>query len=430
MSSKPKGKNDHAWEKLFNKYDILNQIDMHEKFIISANQIKEFREPRLMAKFDHNINLPQIFSENRLAILPISRGDYVISNFEVYKKFESISTKVIQASLPEHIQSLDKNNIQSEAISINCALASGILNDFLGEENLVATVSGRMGSDRFDFDIKNSKSGRLASIEVINSQIEIDAAYEGVESLALLEAKRDISEDFLVRQLYYPYRVWAERVSKKIRPVFLVYSNGIFSLYEYEFKNPKIYNSLELVQQKNYILEDIDITISDLENLLMNTQIIREPEIPFPQADNFKRVINVCELLSSTTMDRDEVTEEYAFDIRQTNYYTDACRYLGLVEKGRDGLKVMYQLTSKGKLIMNMSRRQRQLEFCKSILEHKAFSETFLITLREGRIPNKQRIVDIMKQCELYRVESEETYKRRASTINGWINWMLEIANE
>jgi hypothetical protein len=71
--------------------------------------------------------LPQIFSENRLAILPISRGDYVISNFEVYKKFESISTKVIQASLPEHIQSLDKNNIQSEAISINCALASGIL---------------------------------------------------------------------------------------------------------------------------------------------------------------------------------------------------------------------------------------------------------------------------------------------------------------
>lgn len=97
MSSKPKGKNDHAWEKLFSKYDILNQIDMHEKFIISANQIKEFREPRLMAKFDHNINLPQIFSENRLAILPISRGDYVISNFEVYKKFESISTKVIQA---------------------------------------------------------------------------------------------------------------------------------------------------------------------------------------------------------------------------------------------------------------------------------------------------------------------------------------------
>ncbi len=90
----------------------------------------------------------------------------------------------------------------------------------------------------------------------------------------------------------------------------------------------------------------------------------------------------------------------------------------------------MYKLTSKGKLIMNMPRRQRQLEFCKSMLEHKAFSETFLITLKEGIIPNKQRIVGIMKQCKLYKVESEETYKRRASTVNGWINWMLEITNE
>jgi len=430
MSSKPKGKNDHAWEALFRKYDIINQIDMKEKFIISANQIKEYREPRLMAKFDHNINLPQIFSENQLAILPISRGDYVISNFDAYKKFESVSKKVIQASLPDHIQSLDKNNIQSEVISINCALASGILNDFLGEENLIATVSGRMGSNRFDFDIRNSKSGRFSSIEVANSQIEIDAAYEGVESLALFEAKRDISEDFLIRQLYYPYRVWSGRVSKKIRPVFLIYSNGIFSLYEYEFKNPKLYNSLELVQQKNYILEDIEITIGDLENLLIKTQIVEEPKIPFPQANNFKRVINICELLFNTTMDRDEVTEEYAFDIRQTNYYTDACRYLGLVEKDKKGIKVMYRLTSKGKLIMSMSRRQRQLEFCKSMLEHKAFNETFLITLKEGRVPNKQRIAGIMKQCKLYKIESEDTYKRRASTISGWINWMLEIVNE
>lgn len=261
MSSKPKGKNDHAWEKLFYKYDILNQIDIHEKFIISANQIKEFREPRLMVKFDHNINLPQIFSENQLAILPVSRGDYVISNFEAYKKFENASNKVIQASLPEYIQSIDKNNIQSEAISINCALASGILNDFIGDDSLVATVSGRMGSDCFDFGIKNSKNDRLALIKVKNSQIEIDAAYEGVESLTLIEAKRDISEDFLVRQLYYPYRVWTERISKKVRTVFLVYSNGIFNLYEYVFRDPKLYNSLELIQQKNYTLEDIEISM-------------------------------------------------------------------------------------------------------------------------------------------------------------------------
>ena len=81
MSNKPKGKNDDAWEKLFTKYDILNQVDMHQKYVITAGQIKEYREPRLMAKFDHIINLPQIFAKNRLSILPISRGSYVISKF-------------------------------------------------------------------------------------------------------------------------------------------------------------------------------------------------------------------------------------------------------------------------------------------------------------------------------------------------------------
>jgi hypothetical protein len=87
MSSSPKGLNDDAWEQLFAKYDIINQIDANGRFEISATQIKEFREPRLMAKFDHTINLPKIFADNRLAILPITRGDYVISHFDAYHKW-------------------------------------------------------------------------------------------------------------------------------------------------------------------------------------------------------------------------------------------------------------------------------------------------------------------------------------------------------
>ena len=56
-----------------------------------------------------------------------------------------------------------------------------------------------------------------------HAQIEIDAAFEGADCLALIEAKRDLSEDFLIRQLYYPFRVWSARVHKRVRPVFLVW---------------------------------------------------------------------------------------------------------------------------------------------------------------------------------------------------------------
>ena len=43
------------------KFDILNEIEKNGRFEISASQIKEFREPRLMVKFDYENQLPKIF---------------------------------------------------------------------------------------------------------------------------------------------------------------------------------------------------------------------------------------------------------------------------------------------------------------------------------------------------------------------------------
>lgn len=428
MSEQAKTQNDRAWEALFEKYDILSHIESDGKFMISASQIKEYREPRLMAKFDHHINLPQIFAKNNLAILPISRRDYVISYFEAYQPFEALDQPITKASLPINLQSLDANNISSEAIAINCALASGMLSDFLEEDVLHSTVSGRMGTGQFDFRIRNSRRKAPTEVSVNNSQMEIDAAFEGVHSLSLLEAKRDLSEDFLIRQLYYPYRVWHNRVTKKVKPIFLVYSNGIFSLYEYEFQNPDSYNSLVLVKHKNYSIEDTAIGLPDLQEVAFHTQMVPEPRVSFPQANRFERVINLCELLNAQELSREQVTEEYAFDIRQTNYYTDAARYLGLLEKHyEDGRRPVYSLSTLGKRIMNLNYKQRQLAFCEVILQHRPFKETFKLCMKTGSMPDVSAIVAIMQESNLYKVESRSTYVRRSSTIKGWINWMLGL---
>ncbi|WP_413172904.1 type II restriction enzyme [Anabaena azotica] len=70
---KPKNKNDIAWEALFEKYSILENIYEIGYFEIESNSINEFRESRLMAKFDHYDTLPTIFKQHKLSILPISR---------------------------------------------------------------------------------------------------------------------------------------------------------------------------------------------------------------------------------------------------------------------------------------------------------------------------------------------------------------------
>ena len=419
------GLNDRAWEQLFDKYHILDEISSNGSFTISADQIKEFREPRLMTKFDHKVNLPQVFADNDLAILPITRGDYMISTFSAYKEFETPSGEIQRVSIPAYIQSLMPQFLVSEAISLNCAYACGILNDFLEDEDIVSTVSGRMGSGDFDFDIHTSFGEKR--LIVSNSQIEIDAAYEGIQYLSLFEAKRDLSDDFLVRQLYYPFRVWSDRVTKPIKPVFLIFSNGIFYLYQYQFEIPGNYNSLRLIKQKNYILET-EIVLSDIENLLYTVRLTQEPDIPFPQANSMERIINLIELLNTNSMTKDDITSEYAFDSRQTNYYTDAGRYLGLIDKERDSEgNIVFRLSPKGRNIMSLSYKDRQLAIATQILQHQAFRETLKLHLRCGEMPDAGTIVQIMKAAGLYHVDSDSTYYRRSSTIIGWVNWFLGL---
>lgn len=422
------GLNDRAWEQLFDKYHILDEISSNGSFIISADQIKEFREPRLMTKFDHKVNLPQIFTDNGLAVLPITRGDYMISTFSAYKEFETPSGEVQRVSIPAYVQSLMPQFLVSEAISLNCAYACGILNDFLEDEDIVSTVSGRMGSGDFEFDIRTSFGEKRLSVS--NSQIEIDAAYEGIQYLSLFEAKRDLSDDFLVRQLYYPFRVWSDRITKPIKPVFLIFSNGIFYLYQYQFEIPGNYNSLRLVKQKNYILET-EIALPDIENLLYTVRLTQEPDIPFPQANSMARIINLIELLNTSSMTKDEITSEYAFDSRQTNYYTDAGRYLGIIDKERDSEgNVVFSLSPEGRHIMSLPYKDRQLAIAAQILQHQAFRETLKLHLRSGEMPDAGAIVQIMKTAGLYHIDSDSTYYRRSSTIIGWVNWILGLIEE
>ncbi len=424
------GLNNNAWRMLFEKYDILHHIDTDGSFRISAEQIREFREPRLMAKFDHTINLPELFAENKLAILPVTRGDYVISHFDAYHNFEENDDQIIRVSLPSYIQSLNCSSIPSEAIALNCAVASGIIADFMEDDDIVATVSGRMGSGAFSFRIGDVLNGGTRKVDVNNSQIEIDAAYEGIKSLALLEAKRDLSDDFLVRQLYYPFRVWQSRVTKPVRPIFLVYSNGIYRLYEYAFEDEQSYSSIKLIRQRNYSVEDTEISASDIQDVLNTVQIVVEPKIAFPQADKFERVINLCELVSENRLSRTDVTEQYAFDVRQTNYYTDAARYLGLLDKIPDKTSLIYSISDKGRRILNLNYRQRQLALCSCILSHCIFNRVLRLYFKYGVMPSTMEIVSIMMESGLYHVSSYETFRRRASTVKSWLNWIISLISE
>ena len=425
---------ERAWNALFDKYGIRSHIRQDGVSRIVAEQIKEFREPRLMAKFDHRKNLPAVFRDAGLGILPVSRGEYVIGPFELFEPLpnpeETCSPE--RASLPASVESITPAMISSEPVAINCAWDAGILHRFLGEEHLFPTLSGRMGANPFSFRIGRPGGGTASGISVDGAQIEVDAAYEGAHSLTLLEAKMDLAEDFIVRQLYYPFRHFSTLgISKPVRTIFLTYSGGVFFLAEYGFEDPENYNSVALLRSARYALDATTITRGDLEKLLNATRSCPEPgNIPFPQADTFARVVNLCERLAAGPMSKEDIEEAYGFDPRQADYYVNAAAYLGLAEResGR-GSRAVLSGDGRQFAALPLSRRNRFL--AGKILRHEVFRRTFRLALERGSVPEREEIRGILLETNPdLGNPSGKTYGRRASTVRHWTQWLAALAED
>ena len=422
-------KNDQAWTLLFEEHDILSEIDSKGFFDITATQInKSGRESRLMTKFDHLANLPELFSKNSLAILPKTRGSYIIGRFEAYQKVKYNPATIIRtASFPNFLQTIDQSNIYSESAALNCAFVSNILSDLVGEQ-VFPTVSGRMSTSVFDFTI-NSKDGPF-EVNVNKSQCEIDGGYEGETKFLLLEAKNQIVDDFLIRQLYYPLRRWEKEIKKDIIPVFMTYSNDVFTFFIYGLDDIRNYNSFSLIEQRSYSISPNTITLDDIQNILNTVRILDEPDTPFPQADKFERVVDMMSLIlgsENESLEQDFATTNFDFDERQTQYYSGAGRYLGLIERTQ-GKGVIYTVTEKGRKIMTRPFKEKYLSLVEVILSYRAFNSALKKYLEQAEPLTYDQTVQIMKESNVNVNENSSTYPRRAQTVRKWTEWIIDLA--
>lgn len=412
------------WEDIFKDYNILEMIKKKGYFKITADQIRNYKEPRLMTKFDFSKQLPQIFKDNQLGILPIRNGKYIIGKFELFEKLSNTNydnIEIKKVKLPSFLETIDPDNIYSESNALKVALLSGMFEDAF-EEKLFETIQGKMRTNQFEFNIY---SGDVKSkINVDGVAIEIDGGYESESKVVLVEAKNYLPNDFIIRQLYYPYRFWTCKINKNIIPVFFAYDNGIYNMFIYEFKDLFNYNSIKLNSIKRYSLFSVKGYYIK-KKIFNNIELLEElPQkvVPLPQADSFSKVIGVLELINSGFNTSKAVASELGFDRRQGKYYIDSLRYLNLVEKDEKFGK--YKLTASGfSTINNCNSKERNQKLIIFILRHKPFYEVFKYYLENDKLPDKEYIKNIIKNYVFSM--SEETVNRRASTIKGWIQWII-----
>ncbi len=417
---------DEAWEKLFEKYDIINAVDTAGFFDISAKQIKEFKEPRLMTKFDETESLPDLFTSNNLTILSTARGKYAIGRFLLYYPLDYDKPDChLSIDANNRFESLKIDELHSASQAILYAYNSEILRQAFDTSELFLTLCGRMGTNIFNYSInckdKDGSPNQIRTIEVSKTQIEIDAGFETEDILYLIKAKNRHVNDINLRQLYYPYKLWSEKISKKVVPIFFVYSDSSFYLYMCEFEDDNNINSLKVNKIIKCTIKDEPITDGDIIGVY-NEIKPKISNVTFPQADSMGKIMDLLQQIHiNERMTRDSIANYFGFASRQSYYYGDAITFLGLAENIKN---IGFVLTFDGQKIMNMSYREKHISVVKCILQDCVFHESFKFLKDNGIMPDKKYIAELIRQYYPPKKGGKDTAERRAQTVISWLNWI------
>lgn len=416
--------NNNAWELVFSSLPILEQVKKVGYFDITATDLKKAanREPRHLAKIDYEKNRPKIFVDNQINLLAITNSSYRIGNFNPFFKLpdwnlESILPVSLQPS--ENLETLSTRRISSENAVIYSAYSSRMIEDFC-DEVVVPTVSGRMRTSRFSFSV-DSYEHKPQHIQVNGAQIEIDAGFEGQESFNIFEVKNSISSSFNLRQVYYPYAMWKGVINKPVRNIFLTHSNNYFDFYEIDFADDLNLSSASIVKHVRYTLGSNIPKRSEFETALQDISFISPSGVPFPQADDFDKVIDIVGLLNEGPKTKNDLAESYDFDPRQSDYYLNAGRYLGLVESSDHSTYAPSELAN---FIYSKNSQEKNAYLMAILMKIPAVRELNKVWSKAGQKPGIEKAIEILKHLPDTPELADSTIKRRAQTVMSWTSWL------
>lgn len=429
--------NSKAWEEAFLHLGILDLVNKFGFAEVTSNQLRRFREPRLMGKIDHEENLPQIFRKYGLTILAVSNQAYRIGRFDIFARlpeWTNPDSSIEIIDTPVGLETLNFNSLTSEPAVLNAAFTSQLLNAFC-EDDLTLTVSGRMRTGNFDFKVREAIRGQQI-VSVCNAQMEIDAGFEGRKGLYIFEAKNHSATNFNLRQLYYPTRSWSEKISKTVVPIFLTHSNDVFDLYKFAFLDSNELSSAVLTSHRRFMLSHERLTEKALFDIAKSTIEMGEKstypqyDAPFPQADNFGRIIDLVGLLIEEPRTVEELASLFNFDPRQSDYYFNAARYLGLAVSEKDDVtkSETRSPTAEAKRIFCLPYHEKYRAIASKALAILPVAQAFDYLVRNKRRPSLDQVTLWLDSFPPTANLAITTKRRRGQTINSWIEWLHGIS--
>lgn len=377
----------------FGKFDSLEDAELAREILLNNNWNQfEIPEELYSWHFFVNFNPPM----NAFEVMNLIGDDFI--SFGLFETIEDAKSAV---------QILRKNNWDGSKIPIN-----------LYSEKSNIRETGRWG-DRF-FTVVRKVNGQIINYSSFDTYEE--AVYERNKLLL----SNWVEETFEEKFDEYIYLGVDDRyyLKNEVNGVMRVF--GVFDDY-LDAVNAR----LECIK-KNWAYDDLDdeevndeklLKLDDILEIYNSTNLIDEPKIPFPQADDFNKILKICEELYKGVMKKEDLINYFDLNDRQYNYYISAGEYLGLIEK----MKNQSSLSIKGILIFKKDTREQYLSIAELIFEHKPFYDVFTSILKNKSIPANDDIFLILKENNLYKIDSDVTLRRRASTVKSWINWIISL---
>ena len=403
-------KTSELWEKIFTAKNYDLTTDLH---FITADEIKQISlaEPRIMAKMDSSSDLPDVFKINGYFLLPVKNGEYAIVRGNGFHQLEAKGTLINHESrINFNLTTAGRGS--SEMQYLDYSFNSGALENILGISPLYQSIRGREYSKQFRFVVNKTE------LNVGSVQLEVDSGLEGEDTIVLIEAKVKTPEDFIIRQLFYPYNHFKiVSPDKKIVPVFFTYEPNakLYNFWIYEFTDPTNYNSIRLKEVRS-------LTISSKHGLELS-DIKPKGNVAYkdliPQANDLNKVTELVFKVAEKINHYKDVAEYFGFDERQSSYYREAAEALGLIisKKG------IYQLTVIGKQLVSLTAEKRNFFMVELLSDFTLIKEGLDILKGKGSLTQTDIEQFIRNKSRL----TGSTIPRRAASLVSWFKWMSEV---
>jgi hypothetical protein len=395
------------WDTIFATKNFDLSQDLH---FITADEIKAITraEPRILAKMDSSAAVPPVFKRNGYFLLPVKNGEYAIVRGEGFHRLEATMAPIDHTSrIKFHLTTAGRGS--SEMQYLDYSFNAGALEAAVGISPLYQSIRGREYSRQFKFFVNKT------SLNVSSIQLEVDSGLEGEDTIVLLEAKMGTPEDFIIRQLFYPYNHFRlVSPNKRIVPVFFTYApaSKIYNFWVYEFNDPENYNSIRLKDRKAITIRTAEeISLADIKP----TGIVKYKQL-IPQANDLNKVIELVFKVSEGLNEYKSIAEYFGFDERQSSYYREAAEALGLVT--RDAGR--YHLTETAQHLITASAEKRNLFIVRLVSEFDLVKFSLDLLQGNGRLSR----ADIEKVIADNSRLSGSTVPRRAGSLVAWLKWI------